>query len=271
MNLINLMTIHTDWKNRSQYLQVLSAFLIMLCLSLPVSVPAEEIRLSAAASLTDAIKEITAAFQQQNPDAVIIANYGSSGSLARQINQGAPADLYISANSKWMEYLSREQNIVPQSVRLFAINSLVFIGPPKRKISSLEDIVSLSRVAMGSPASVPAGQYAQQAMRTAGIYRQMAAAKKLVMAKDVRQALLYADRGEVDGAFVYRTDALLAEHADTLLAVPMNLHDRIICLMGLTPNGSRNQTALALSRFIAGPEAAPVLRKFGFLLPADTR
>ena len=110
---------------------------------------------------------------------------------------------------------------------MFAYNKLVFAGKKGISITSLADLKTLQRIAIGTPASVPAGQYAEQAMRAAGVYEDLVKDKKLVMAQDVRQALLYADRGEVDGAFVYKTDALLAKEAEILLVVPDKLYDRI--------------------------------------------
>ena len=110
---------------------------------------------------------------------------------------------------------------------------------------------------------------AAQAMRAAGVYDKLAEAKKLVMAKDVRQALLYADRGEVDGAFVYRTDALLAQHAVILYAVPADLHDPIIYPVGLTVSGEQNSEARAYYDFLASPAALKILEKYGFTPPAE--
>ena len=105
-------------------------------------------------------------------------------------------------------------------------------------VKSLADLKALQRIAIGTPASVPAGQYAEQAMRAAGIYEELEKDKKLVMAQDVRQALIYADRGEVDGAFVYQTDAMLAKEAKILLVVPDDLYDRVSYPMVITTNGA---------------------------------
>jgi len=223
-----------------------------------------EVHLSVAASMTDAIKELDAAFVADNPGVTMLPNFGSSGSLAKQVAQGAAADLFVSAHPKWMSYLEKEGKIVPQTVRDLAQNSLVFVGPQKVSVNSLNDLAIMELIALGSPQSVPAGQYAEQAMRAAGVYERLVAAKKLVMAKDVRQALLYADRGEVDGAFVYRTDALLAQKAVILYAVPDNLHDPISYPMALTVDGEKNADARAFYEFLASPAALQILEKYGF-------
>lgn len=225
---------------------------------------AAEVHLSVAASMSDAFKELDAAFAAGHAGVTMLPNFGSSGALAKQVAQGAAADLFVSANAEWMSYLEKEGKIAPPTVRDLAKNTLVLVGPPKVSVNSLKDLEVMERIAIGSPKSVPAGQYAEQAMRAAGVYDQLAADKKLVMAQDVRQALLYADRGEVDGAFVYRTDALLARQAAILYEVPANLHDPISYPVGLTIAGEKNSAAKAFYDFLASPAAAKILEKYGF-------
>ncbi|MDR9502065.1 MAG: molybdate ABC transporter substrate-binding protein [Desulfurivibrionaceae bacterium] len=237
---------------------------LLLFLLLAPSATAGEVRLSVAASMTEVSKELISAFGKENPGTAVLPNFASSGALAKQIAQGAPADLYISANQRWMAYLIEKKGIVPQTVQVFAYNSLVFVGRGAKPLNSLKDIVSLSLLAIGSPKSVPAGQYAAQALRAVGVYEQLARDHKLVMAKDVRQALIYAERGEVDGAFVYRTDAMLARQAAVLLTVPAELHDRIAYPLGLTQSGARNRAAQAFFTFLQGPVAAEILAAYGF-------
>lgn len=231
---------------------------------LPAFAFATEIRLSVASSMTDVVRELSAAYNRENPDVSILTNGGSSGALAKQIALGAPVDLFISANTKWMDYLIEEDKIDPHSVLNLAANSLVFIGAATTAVPSLKTLPSLARIALGSPQSVPAGQYARQAMENTGIYQKLLSDHKLVNAKDVRQALLYADRGEVDGAFVYRTDALMAKHAVILFTVPADLHDQINYPLGLTSEGCRKEAALSFYAFLAGPAASVILEKFGF-------
>ena len=127
----------------------------------------------------------------------------------------------------------------------------------------MQDLLKLNRVAIGSPRSVPAGQYAMDAMKKAGIDKQME--KKLVLAKDVRECLLYAGRGEVDASFVYKTDALLLSiQAKILYLVPENLHERVTYPMVLTISGARKPEAVAFIKFLASSEAKGILKKHGF-------
>lgn len=225
---------------------------------------AGDIHLSAAASTKDALKEILDGFKKVQPDANILTNFGAAGALAKQIAQGAPTDLFISANTKWLEFVIKEGKANASNQGVFAYNKLVFAGRKGTAITSLADLKALQRIAIGTPASVPAGQYAEQAMRAAGVYDDLAKDKKLAMAQDVRQALLYADRGEVDGAFVYKTDALLAKEAQILLIVPDNLYDRVSYPMVITTSGETNAEAKALYKYLTGPEAKQILDKYGF-------
>ena len=229
-----------------------------------VTVHAQTVHLSVAASMTDAFKEIISVFSTAHPKAQLQPNFASSGSLAKQIEQGAPADFYVSANPKWMKYLVGNKIITPESNHVFAYNKLVFIGEKQIAASSLKSLLDLQRIALGSPGSVPAGQYAKQAMENVGIYAELAEKKKLIMAKDVRQALMYADRGEVDGAFVYSTDALLATKAQVLFVVPQELYDRVAYPMALTVSGATNEIARAFYQYMDTPEAKKILTKYGF-------
>jgi len=241
---------------------LLIALLLSFFLGSPVF--AAEVHLSVAASLTDAVKELIATHGKNVEDVTFLPNFGSSGSLAKQIEQGAPADIFISANSKWMDYLVESKHILAANIRPFASNSLVFVGNKKLAIATLADVAGLQHIAIGSPKSVPAGQYAEQALKAAGLYDRMQG--KLVMAKDVRQALIYADRGETDGAFVYKTDALLAKDSVILLEVPQTLYDEVIYPISLTVEGAENPEAVAFYEFLMTEEARQILQQYGFIV-----
>ena len=225
---------------------------------------AEEISLSVPASMTDALKELIAQFGASGKHPQIIPNYGPSGALAKQINEGAPADIFISANQKWMTFLREEKRIEPATEKILAANTLVFAGKKNQAVTSMADIVKLKQIAIGSPKSVPAGEYAVQAMEKAGVYKQLEEGKQLVMAKDVRQALTYAERGETEGAFVYKTDALMAAEAVILFEVPQDLYDRVTYPIALTVDGAKKFEAKAFYEFLTGPEGMKVFLKYGF-------
>jgi molybdate transport system substrate-binding protein len=226
---------------------------------------AETIHLSAAASMTDACKEIIAAYAAKQPNAKVLANFGGSGALAKQIEQGAPADIFISASAEWVQHLIQQQMAAPGSEKTFAGNSLVFVGSAKAALR-IEKLPELKRVAIGNPKNVPAGQYAKQAMEKAGIYAALEQGQKFVLTDDVRHALMYADQGEVDGAFVYKTDALLAENAKILFTVDAALHEPITYPMLLTAAGAKNAAAKEFYDYLSSAEAQAVLQKHGFVL-----
>lgn len=246
--------------------KILLPLLLVLSFILPSTLPAqaEQVHISAAASMRDAVKALVAEFAKNNGNDVLLPNFGSSGALAKQVAQGAPADIFISANPKWMEYLVAEGRIAGNTVRFFAGNSLVLVGRKGEALNSLADLGAMTRIAIGSPKSVPAGQYAEQALVKAGLYAKLLAKNKLVMAKDVRQALLYAERGEVDAAFVYRTDAFLAQKAAILYAVPADLHAPIAYPVALTVAGEKKQAARRFYEYLGGARAVEILHQYGF-------
>ncbi len=248
--------------------RVLPALPIILTLlflfTAPLFAGAGDLRLSITASMTDTVRELTTVFSKEHPEIRILPNFASSGALAKQIVRGAPADLYISANKKWITYLIQKKQIVPETEYILAHNSLVFVGRKGSDVSCLKDITRLERIAIGSPKSVPAGQYAAQSMKAARIYNILTQRHALVMAKDVRQALLYADRGEVDGAFIYGTDALLARHSTILFTLAEDSHSPIAYVMALTAAGNKNRDARAFYDFLKTAAATRILVRYGF-------
>jgi len=234
----------------------------LFCLILPATPAfAGDVNLSVAASLKEVINELSDSFAKKNPGVKFIKNYGASGALAKQIENGAPADLFISANLEWMDYAQNRKLVDSATTGNFTYNTLVFVGAPG-KAASMQDLTRLEKIAIGSPKSVPSGEYATGAFKKAGIDKQLE--KKLVMARDVRECLMYAERGEVDGAFVYKTDALQAKHAKILFTVPQELYPRVTYPMSLTVAGAKNKDAAAFFAYLHGDEARPVLSKYGF-------
>ena len=242
--------------------RLLLALAVLMLFALPVQ--AGEIHISAAASMRDALTELQSSFAANNPGVKFINNFAASGAIAKQIESGAPADWFVSANLEWMDHLKEKKLMDEATITTFAFNTLVFVGRPDLNAKTLQNVVSLDKIAIGSPNSVPAGEYAMEAFKKAGLDKQLEG--KLVMAKDVRACLTYADRGEVDGAFVYRTDALMAEKAKILFTVPQELYPRVTYPMGLTATGSKNAEATAFHKFLQTPEAEKVLEKYGFIV-----
>ena len=234
-------------------------------LFLTTAARADELTLSAAASLKEVLTELANDYQKKHPQVRILRNYGASGTLAKQIEQGAPADLFISANREWVDYLKERKLMAQDTSGTFAFNALVFAGTTKVPITGMKDLAKLRQIAIGSPKSVPAGEYAVESFKAAGVEKELTG--KLVMAKDVREAMKYAELGEVDGAFVYRTDALLlGKQTKILFTVPEGLHDRVTYPMALTAAGARKKEAREFFRFLRSDEVKKVLEKYGFVV-----
>lgn len=228
----------------------------------PASASAGEINLSAAASLKEVINELADGYAGKNPAVRFRKSYGASGALARQVENGLPADIFISANLEWIDYLKNKKMLETGTLRTFTHNTLVFVGQGEKKVSAMQDLLKLNRIAVGSPKSVPAGEYAMEALKRAALDKPLS--RKLVLAKDARDCLVYAERGEVDGAFVYRTDALQAKKVKILFTVPQQLYSSVTYPMALTLAGTRNGDAVAFYKYLQSEEAKAVLVKHGF-------
>ncbi|QEQ56509.1 molybdate ABC transporter substrate-binding protein [Chlorobium phaeovibrioides] len=224
---------------------------------------AGEVRISAGAGMKDALTDIAKNYHASHQNTTITPNYGPSGGLAGQILNGAPADIFISANTTWMEFLIEKKLLDPASRKPFARNAIVFTGTTPIQVPSMEDLAKLQRIAIGSPKSVPAGDYAMQAITNAGMKKKLQG--KLILARDVRECLMYAELGEVDGGFVYRTDAILAKQATIRFKVPQNLHTPITFPMALTLKGALNPEARDFLNYLESPAAHKVLNAYGFV------
>jgi molybdate transport system substrate-binding protein len=234
---------------------------VLVCTSLPAR--AEEIKLFAAASMIDTVNALCDAYAEKNPGVIFRKNYGASGALAKQIENGAPADIFISANTNWMDYVKEKNLVKAASIAVLAYNELVFVGMPALKVKGMQDSAGLERIAIGSPMSVPAGQYAMEALQNAGLDRQLE--RRLVMARDVRECLMYAERGEVAGAFVYKTDAQqMAKKTRILFVVPQQLYSRVTYPAALTMSGAGKTQALLFMNYLTTPEARKILAAYGF-------
>ncbi|MBC16928.1 MAG: molybdate ABC transporter substrate-binding protein [Desulfovibrio sp.] len=196
---------------------------ILIALTMVTAVPAtshaRELIVSAAASLTDAFSDIEPAFEAQHPGVNVIMNFASSGALYRQIQQGAPVDVYASANPKWMKKAVSKGFADESAVVVFARNSLVLATPKDNpaNVTSVDDLKEngVQSIGIGTPETVPAGQYAKEALDTMKLYD--ALTTKMIYAESVRQVLDYLSRGEVDCGFVYRTDAVKADDTVSII------------------------------------------------------
>ncbi|WP_079529071.1 molybdate ABC transporter substrate-binding protein [Halobacillus hunanensis] len=225
-----------------------------------------DLTISAAASLTDAMKEIKETYESQNKDVTLTFNFAGSGKLAQQIQQGAPVDVFLSANQKWMDKLEQQQFIIKETRFNFTGNSIVLITKQDRDFyfSSLQSI-KLSgekQLALGDPASVPGGMYAKQALQSINKWTDLKG--QMVYARDVRQVLTYVESGNVALGFVYASDALISDEVKVITEVDQNLHQSIIYPGAVLTASSNIKDAQAFLDYLKTKEAQEILQSYGF-------
>ena len=243
--------------------------IIILTLLLTFSFPgqADELMISAAASLTDALRELRTSFEKDHPGSRIVFNFAASGTLAQQIESGAPVDLFISAAAKQMDKLEAKGLIVKESRKNILRNNLVLIVPKDSlsKVKGFEDLPgpSVQHVAIGDPRFVPAGLYAEQILRNLKLWDKITA--KLVLAEDVRQVLEYVARDDVDAGIVFTSDAVrFKEKVATVSMASENLHEPVVYPAALVKGGSRPVLAKIWIDFMMTNEAKSIFGKYGF-------
>ena len=227
-----------------------------------------EITVAAAASLTNAMNEEIALYASKNTAVKITPVYGSSGTLRKQIEQGAPADIFISANQEHMTALQKGGLIDDSTVKNMFENKVVLITPKDSKagITSYQDCATdkTAKIALGIPESVPAGDYAKQVFTTLGIWDKVSA--KAVFAKDVRQVLTYVEQGEVDAGVVYATDAAVSQKVSVICEAPAGSCKPIIYPGAVVKATQHAKEAKAFFDFLSTDDAGKIFAKYGFAL-----
>ncbi|MCE5285837.1 MAG: molybdate ABC transporter substrate-binding protein [Pelosinus sp.] len=225
-----------------------------------------EIYISAAASLTDALKEIGGEYEKANPNVKINYNFGSSGALAAQIEQGAPADVFISAAPKQMNDLDKKALLLTDTRINLLENKVVVIAPKdsKLELASFEDIASdkVRKIALGEPKGVPVGQYSEEIFTSLNILAKAKA--KAAYASDVRQVLSWVEKGEVDLGLVYATDAAVSKAVKVLLEAPVGSHKPVIYPVAVLKSAKHEKEAKAFASFLQAAESKTVFEKYGF-------
>lgn len=228
-------------------------------------------RVFAAASLTDALNELGRAYAATGHPAPIF-NYAASSVLARQIDQGAGADLFISADEPWMDYLDA-RHLVDGSTRVsFLSNRLVLIAPADRPINlairpgfNLLGALHGGKLAMGDPDSVPAGRYGRAALQSMGAWTSVSSS--VVRAENVRAALRFVEVGEAAAGVVYLTDAMASGSRVQIVGeFPEVSHPHISYPMAVVRNSARSSEARAFAAFLQSDAADAVFRRMGFIL-----
>lgn len=240
--------------------------LLMTPLMMVSRVQAEDVNLYAAASLTNVLTELSDAYQKQHPDAAIKKSFAGSSTLAKQIENGAPADIFISADKDWADYVQKRGLLNDQTRKTLLTNELVLIAPSDSKVSILLDpAFNLNtsfngRLCTGDPASVPVGKYAKQALTHYHWWAKIEV--RIVGTEDVRTALAFVERGECALGIVYKTDAQLSKKVKVVATFPAASHTPIEYPGALTKNAGTESKAFWL--FLQSDQAKAVFTRYGF-------
>lgn len=231
----------------------------------PVAKEPVEVYVSAAASLTEALTEIQTEYAKDSKDTLVF-NFGGSGALVKQVQEGAPCDLFISASKSNMDDLETAGLIDTATRKDLLGNTLTLVASAEKKDVITDETFftkgEVASIAIGTPDSVPAGKYAQEAFETMGIWEDIQ--KKLVMAKDVKQVLEYVDTGNVDCGLVYKSDALGMETGVIVCDMPADSHSAILYPGAVTTEAAQPEEAAAFYAFLSTDYAKTVFEKYGF-------
>ena len=235
----------------------------------------KEIIVSVASSLQDCINEIKNNYSKTKPEVKVVINYGSSGTLQNQIEQGAPVDIFISAGISQMDSLENKKLLL-ENTRLDLLgNGLVLVTAKDNnkdknrekdntKVTSLSDLSKpeIKQIGVATPTTAPAGKYTQEALTNLGYWDSLQ--PKFVFAKDVKQVLAYVETGNVDAGFVYLSDSKTSDKVNVMLNVPENLHATIIYPAAIMTDTKNKEAAEDFMGYLQGPEAKQVFVKYGF-------
>ena len=237
----------------------------------PAPTPAPvSLTVSAAASLTDALNELIAIYQGKNPHVTITTNYAGSGALQRQIEEGAPADLFISAAPRHMDALEAG-NLLLEGTRVDILgNTMVLVAREGLELAegfaALEES-TVRKIALGEPESVPAGRYGKETLTYLGLWDKLE--PKFVFAKDVRQVLTWVEGGDADLGLVYLTDAKTAPNVSVVATAPPGTHQPILYPAAVIKTSPAPEAAQEFLTFLSSAEAATVFMRYGFTVLAN--
>jgi len=225
--------------------------------------------ISAAASLKDALVEAEAAYRQSHANLEFINNFASSGMLAAQIDQGAPVDVFLSAASRPMDDLQSKGLIAAGTRRNLLRNTLVLIAPLDSRLRDFQGLAdgSIRSIALGDPASVPAGEYARQTLASLHLLDKLKG--KFVFGSDVRQVLTFVETGNADAGLVYATDAQASGKVRIVAEAPESAHDPIVYPAAVVKGSRSEEAARKFVEYLGSPAAQAVFVRHGFTMAAQ--
>ncbi len=222
-----------------------------------------ELTISAASSLKDALVEIEGLYEEHTSTDIHF-NFASSGTLSKQIQQGAPVDVFLSANLENFDELVKQNLILEEENKELLKNELVLITPTSSTIQSIEDLTKAEKIAIGTPETVPAGEYAKEALISLDLWDKVK--EKIIFAKDVRQVLSYVETGNVSTGIVYQTDAVVTSEVMVVERFDASLHSPIVYPVGVLKASKNKEEAKHFYRFLQKKNVIDVFDKYGFHL-----
>jgi molybdate transport system substrate-binding protein len=245
--------------NRALFILLLS-FVFLLSACSPDSEKVE-LTISAAASLKDSLEEIKVQFETEHPGMSLSFNFGSSGSLRKQIDQGAPIDVFLSASEK--DYLAlADSGAVSAGERLFS-NSLVLVVGKEIQAAGLNDVMESDlKLAIGTPETVPAGFYAKEALENMGLWEETAS--RTVYAKDVRHVMTLLEHGAADAGIVYESDAMAVQDSRIIHRFEADTHSPILYWGGIVEAGEQHEESKLFLEFLQKEKALKIFKRYGF-------
>jgi molybdate transport system substrate-binding protein len=240
---------------------------VLLCVYAQTSARADEILVAAAASLTDALLEVGKNYQLKTKNKVNFT-FGSSSTLARQIEEGAPSDVFFSADLAQMDNLEKNGRLELGTRKHLLSNQLVIIVPVDSKlgISSPKDLLKaeVKKIAVAEPSSVPVGVYSRKYLEAEGLWDKVK--EKIVPVLDVRATLASVESGNVEAGFVYNTDAAISKKVKLVYAVPIDKGPKIIYPVAIVKESKKKAAARDFMNFVLSPSGKEAFRKYGFLI-----
>lgn len=268
------------FKNRITTLLVIMIFIMMLAgcqksnkavdTSVPAAVapiPQVNLTVSAAASLTESMEEIKKLYASEKSNVNIVYNFGSSGSLQQQIEQGASVDIFFSAASKQMEALDQKSLIVKESKKDLLENKIVLItAKDVSGISDFKDVTSdkVKKIALGEPKSVPVGQYSEEVFTKLSLLDKVK--PKAVYAKDVKEVLTWVESGNAEAGIVYATDAKTSDKVKVVAEAPAGSYTPALYPAAIIKDSKNTKAAEEFMKYLSGDKAKEVFKKYGFAI-----
>ncbi|MED3055868.1 molybdate ABC transporter substrate-binding protein [Bacillus thuringiensis] len=225
---------------------------------------AVELTISAAASLQDALQEIEKQYKEKEPNIKLSFNFGASGALQQQIEQGAPADLFFSAAEDKFQTLVKKGFINEKEGKNLLENELVLVIPKDSSLTKFQDLKDekIKKIALGTPESVPAGKYAKASLTHENLWNDVQ--NKVVFTKDVRQVLTYVETGNVDAGIVYKTDALISDKVKIGETAAAISHEPIHYPLGVIKESKHKKEATSFYEYLQSKDAQSIFKKYGF-------